>query len=228
MISRGQLLCSHVSELQIFSWLGNANSELFDRIDVFGIGDDRRLYQKTYDGQSWSPDWDAWGSRFGDPPNYFLGPPTVCSTAAGSLTLVTRGTDNIGYNDQLYIRDYRKGAWQSFKFFGGAPSTSVSCATSAFFGTERIDWVSLGSDSSIYHRSRMSGPGYDPVYTDWTQHYGDVSSKPEVVTPGANHIDIFALETDGSLTHQTWNDSGWAPAIDAPEDLGGPFITFSL
>lgn len=147
----------------------------------------------------------------------------MCSRGVGLLDVVVLG----GGND-LYHKAYANGAWAAnFEAYGGVFTTSVSCATSNYFGTTRLDWVGLGGGPVIYHKAWMSSTGYDPGVTDWTRHYGRLSPKPEIVSSGANRLDIFGIRTDGGMTHQAWNGTGWAPAIDAGEDLGGSFMGFN-
>lgn len=53
-----------------------------------------------------------------------------------------------------------------------------------------------------------------------TSKGGDFSSFPAVVSWDANRLDIWGVDSDDQLAHQTWYGSGWYPDYASWEVLG--------
>jgi ABC-type taurine transport system substrate-binding protein len=45
--------------------------------------------------------------------------------------------------------------------------------------------------------------------------------QPEVVSWGANRLEVFVIGTDRALYHKWWNRSAWGPSLTGYERMGG-------
>ena len=70
----------------VVSWAPN-------RLDIFALGDDRAMYQKTWDGSQWLPSHDGWTSLGGA----FTSPPAAVSWAPNRLDIFGLGDDRAMY-----------------------------------------------------------------------------------------------------------------------------------
>src|SRR5207253_1957534 len=65
-----------------------------NRLDIFGLGTDRQMYHKWWDGSNWGPsitDWEPLGG-------VFTSPPVVVAWAANRLDIFGLGTDQQMYH----------------------------------------------------------------------------------------------------------------------------------
>ena len=183
-----------------------------NRLDVFAVGPAGTLWQKYFDGTSWS----GWVSLGGS----FVSPPTVCSKGVGYLDVFGIGAANVPYHEA-----YSPGAWTDWETLGGSVSTAAACVTSQFFGKYRFDVFTVAGDA-LYQES-WDGTAYDPGTTNRNYRSGSFASEPVVVSRADNRLDVFGVKYDGGMAHQAWNGKGWAPGINAFDNLGGSFITFA-
>jgi hypothetical protein len=85
------------------------------------------------------------------------------------------------------------------------------------WGADRLDvWVT-GADHVMYHRSWNQPTGW----TSWDNIGGAIVSKPATVSWGYGRIDVFGLNSAGSVMHRAYdvNQGGWDPGWD--NYLGG-------
>ena len=184
------------------------------RIDLFGIGNDRAMYQKTY-VNSWSPSW----LRIG---GVFTSEACAVSWGPGRLDVFARGSDF-----SLRHRATADGTtWSTdWENLGGSLATAPVALS---WGVNRLDVFAVGNDGSLIHR------WWDgQIWNDW-ENLGFPAQQltyvdtPAAVSWGPNRIDVFNLGSDGSTYHLwldqgSWqgpemlvNDTAATPAVIAP------------
>jgi hypothetical protein len=168
-----------------------------NRIDAFGVGGDRGLWQQTWSGTSWG----GWAPLGG----VITGDPGAVSWASGRIDVFVRGQDAA-----LYHRFSDGAGWSGWEGLGGGMSFGPAVAS---WGSNRLDIFITGLDRQLWHRC-WCGSGWGP----WEPLGGVLTSKPAAISWASNRIDIVARGQDGQLWHLTWADgwSGWQP-------LGGQF-----
>jgi len=87
-----------------------------DRLDVFAVGNNRRLLHTVYAGGRWSP-WQDHGGAL-------TTAPAVVSPASGQLDVFARGTD-----DALYRKRWTGTSWTGWTRLGGILSAAPAAAT---------------------------------------------------------------------------------------------------
>jgi hypothetical protein len=93
-------LTGNVRRTRSWTWLGGAFTSppavvswAPNRLDIFALGDDRAMYQKTWDGSQWLPSHDGWTWLGGA----FTSPPAVVSWAPNRLDIFALGDDRAMY-----------------------------------------------------------------------------------------------------------------------------------
>jgi hypothetical protein len=84
-----------------------------NRLDIFGVGDDRRMYHKAWDGNTWRPSplgWDDLGrSRRGQ----FVGPPAVVARGPNRLDIFAVNAHGAARGDNaMYHKAWDGNTWQ--------------------------------------------------------------------------------------------------------------------
>jgi len=66
----------------------------------------------------------------------------------------------------------------------------------------------MGTDNALWHLDYNQNNG---GWSTWESLGGTLSSTPNAISIGPNHLDIFALGTDYALWHIYWdlNNGGW-------------------
>ena len=164
------------------------------RTDVFVIGTDGGLWQRTRVGSSAS----AWLALGG----FLTSDPDVSSWGGGRLDVFARGGDNA-----LWHRSSNDGSsWSDWESLGGVLTSGPAAVSSA---TNGIDLFVRGGDGALWTKS-WNGSGW----SGWSSLGGFVIGDPDVASWSANRLDLFARGGDDALWHQ-WRDgaqwSGWQP-----------------
>lgn len=167
------------------------------RVDVFGQGADRGLWQNTFNGSAWS----GWAPLGG----VITADPGAVSWGVGRIDVFARGQDGA-----LYHRYWGGSAWSGWEGLGGRLAYGPDAAS---WAAGRLDVFLVGLDHQLWHRY-WGGAGW----SGWEALGGYLSSAPGVVAWGPGRLDIFARGADNQMWHLAWANgwSGWQP-------LGGLF-----
>ena len=179
-----------------------------DRIDVFAIGTDSKLYHKYWSDRKWS-NWIA-----------FKDSTCIYKPAAVSWGKNRIDVFAIGIDKQVYQNSWTGSEWAGWQNLGG---TCIHGVAATSWGEGRIDLFSVGTNSVIYHKYFA-----DQKWTDWqllklqNQKDWEKSSTslcaPAAVASKQGRIDLFTLGIDNYVYH-AWGDGaswqGW-------QKIGGP------
>ena len=173
------------------------------QVDVFGVGLDRAMYRKTWDGTAWSPQWERLGEAFSSEAY-------PISWGPNRLDVFARGVDY-----SLRHRSHDGSAWTSdWQNLGGSlasPPVAVS------WGPDRLDVFAIGADGQLCHR------WWDgQIWNDWESlpvapFTPLFASPPAATAMTPERIDVFAVGTDAVVRHLSWTNGSW----NLWEDLGG-------
>jgi hypothetical protein len=183
-----------------------------NRLDVFGLGTDRQMFHKAWDGTRWHPSdlgWEALGG-------IFITPPSVVSWGAGRLDIFGLGTDR-----QMFHKAWDNGWHPSPIGWEPLGGVFVSSPSVASWGPGRLDIFGLGTDRQMYHKAWDNG--WHPSPTGWEPLGGAFASPPVAVAWGLNRLDIFGLGMDRQMYHKAWDGTRWHPSPLGWEALGGTF-----
>lgn len=178
-------------------------------LDIFALGTGGLMYHKYFAGG-----WSGW---------YQLGRWQYTSRVAAvpwttgspqAINVFARGMD--GAVDQNWwinngtdwATDYSTGG-----YFAGAPAVSA-------IGYSQADvFVRGGYDGTLYNKSCCY-----PGWTGWVQHGTLRMGSDPAALAYAGHMDVFALDSGGSLIHQAYYDGGWHDWewLGHPNDAGDP------
>jgi hypothetical protein len=202
-----------------WQWLGGeftsppaVDSWAPNRLDILGLGNDRSMFQKTWDGSQWLPspaDWQWLGGSFSSPP-------AVVSWGPNRLDLFGVGDDKAMYHKAWDGTRWWPSA-DGWEWLGGvftSPPTAVSWAPG------RLDIFGLGQDRSLFQKT-WDGTQWLPSTEDWQWLGGTFSSLPAAVCWGPNRLDLFGVGTDRAMYHKAWDGTQWWPSPDGWEWLGG-------
>ena len=161
-----------------------------NRVDVFVRGSNNAVFQKTWNGTSWS----SWTSLGG----VVIGAPDVASWGSNRIDLFVRGSDSA-----LYHRFWNGTAWSSWERLGGLLTSAPAVASS---GSGHLDVFVRGSDNALYH---LAWTG--TAWTKWERLGGILTSDPAAVSSTATSVDVVARGTDNALWRLSWNGkwSSW-------------------
>jgi hypothetical protein len=172
------------------------SSQAPNRLDAFVRGTDDQLYQKTWNGSTWSAFIPLGGVLTSDP--------TAVSWADGRIDVFVRGTDN-----QLWHKWFADGGWSAWEPLGGVLTSAPDVAS---WAPNRLDVFVRGADNQLWHKwwNGSVWSGYEPLG-------GELNGGPGSVSWDTNRIDVFVRGTDNQLWHKWWNGSVWS----GYEPLGG-------
>jgi hypothetical protein len=183
-----------------------------DRLEVFGLGTDYALYNKSYNaqadatGQHWTPRWENLG---GD----FTSTPVVVSPANDRVDIFGLGPD------QGMVHGTRAGtSWSGWEELGGC-FTSPPAVLPA--GPDTFDLFARGADFLIYH-ARLTATGL----SEWAVLGGGLLREPIAASAPAavrvrGEVYVFVVAAD-QATWYTWFDGKvWRPW----SSLGGASIS---
>ena len=171
------------------------------RKDVFIVGTDSGLYQRTWDGTSWGG-WLPLGGRL-------TSRAAAVSWGPNRIDVFGRGTDGA-----LYHRWWDTAGWHPWEGLGGRLLTGARVAS---WGNGRLDVFVVGTDSGLYHK------WFDTAgWHDWEGLGGRITADPSAVASGPNRVDVFARGTDNAIYHRSFDTAGgW----HGWEGLGGNLIS---
>ena len=184
-----------------------------DKLDVFGVANDGRVYNKRWTQQSgWLAPIDLGGTT-----DY---PVAVVSSASGwwdafirdasTGRICTKGFDGTAYHPS-------QTGWTCL-----TQSEIVGAPTAVSYGTNSLDVVGIRSDGKarrMYWRgSSWLGP---------TDLGGNFNGTVEVVSRTSNQLDFFARDTSGAIYTKSLTGTTWAPSQTGWWTLGGDAIDVS-
>lgn len=157
-------------------------------IDVFAAGQNRVLYQKSFDGTAWSA-WQPLGGQLSSDP-------AAVSWGSGRIDVFARGMDYVLYHKAF------TGTWSAWESLGGQLSTAPAVSS---WGANRLDVFAAGLNHELYHKT-FDGT----TWSAWESLGGQLSSAPGAVSWGANRIDAVARGMDGALYHRSFDGTVWS------------------
>lgn len=189
-----------------------------DTVDVYGIGTDRRIYQRWWNSSS---GWSAWNAMGAPTGVLFPYGPDANSMYDGHVQFFAVGNDGNLWNRWWF--DYS--GWSGWHSTGhpmvGTQHVYLrSAPTSLSWGDGRVDVFAKGSDGNIWQRSFNYGFDWGP----WVKLGGSSSnpfdaatgvtafSGPELLdatSVGSQRIELFALGSDRAVWHRSW-DGRWS------------------
>jgi hypothetical protein len=175
-----------------------------DRVDVFGVGTDHAMYQKTANGESWSPSWQSIGGTFTSAASVVLSGPSQVNLFARGADFTLRGNHTDGTT------------WFGFENHGGnlaSPPAAVS------WGANRIDVFAIFNDGALWHR------WWDgQIWNDWESLGGTYMGEPAPVSWAPGRLDVFVMGADQQPYRHWFANDTWAVPetlnIHAPAGIG--------
>lgn len=186
-----------------------------DRLDVFGVGDDNKVYHKYWNGEQYLPSegWEllAWKAPEG---GFNAGALQATSWGPNRLDLWAVGHEDGALWHTLWDHDYY-GPWESL---GG--SHFVEAPAVAHWAPNRIDILVQDWQTNEYQYKFWDGYGWRPDAAGWYPK-GEFASEPAVTTWGPNNLNILGLGAEeGALLWQAWNQTEWVPSADGYVTIG--------
>lgn len=166
----------------VCSWAAN-------RLDVFGIGTDRALWHKSWNGSRWS-EWESLGGQLN-------ARPAAVSWARNRIDVLCRGTDNA-----LWHRWWDGSSWKGWESLGGTWHSGPAVSSRR---ANHLDVFVQASDETLSHRL-WNGSQWTP----WESLGGTLTAGPAAVSWSGNRIDVFGRASDGTLYQKWWNGSVWS------------------
>jgi hypothetical protein len=170
------------------------------RTDVFARGQDRGLWQNTWNGSAWA----GWGSLGG----VMTADPTAVSWGPNRIDVFVRGQDNA-----LWHRYSDGVTWSGWEGLGGTLGSGPDVAS---WASGRLDIFMRGTNGALWHKY-WNGLQWGA----WENLGGVLTSDPSVVAWGPNRLDIFGRGSDNQMWHKAWTGIGWT----GWEPLGGSFLS---
>jgi hypothetical protein len=164
------------------------------RLDLYVRGLDNAVWQRRYNGSSWSG-WSSLGGKT------YASPAAAARRGTQIVDVFTRGADNAVYHR------YRDGsAWCAAWASIGAPPGGASSAPAAVSNaTGRVDVFVRGADAAIWRTT------WTTSWSAWRRIVGPVtSSAPAATSRGTGLLDLFVRGTDGQVYRSTNNGGGWS------------------
>jgi hypothetical protein len=200
-----------------------AASTWVNRTDIWGLGSDNQIYQRSWRNDSWIPDsgWTQHSGYATSPPAAvaWLGPVQGQSDWNSAVLALGNGTQ--------YWFEYQLGgdAWTNWTGLGGpayGPPVATSWAGDSYNNSNgtranQVDAFGIGTSSSIYHNS---WDGF--TWTGWEDLTGTATSRPAVTAWGRDRLDVVGLGTGNMMFHKSWNSGTWDSDWT---NLGGVFAS---
>ncbi|RYP63901.1 hypothetical protein DL769_006830 [Monosporascus sp. CRB-8-3] len=169
-------------------------------VHSFSLHANSLIYHIWWNGSSW--EWEilpvsGWSSL-----------PEAVSWGPNHIDLFALGREN-----SCYHTSWDGNSWSDWQNLGGYFTSSIKAVT---WGPGRIDLFGRGADMAGWH-TWWDGSGWaewvtlggDPILGGW------LNSGVEAVSRDANRLDIFALGTDNTCLHKSWNGS-WTGVAGNP------------
>lgn len=167
------------------------------RLDVFGLGPNKNVLHKYWDGSSWQPvdsSTDNLGGQYSGS--------GVSAISWGPERLDVFGVDEQGYVQHMYWDGTR---WVGWELLGGPQFYDTPTATS--WGKNRIDLTGVGVDGVVYHTAWDGSQ-----WLSWEDMGESFTGKVAVTSWSINRLDLVALsQTDFSYYYKYWDGTRWNP-----------------
>ncbi|KAJ9615047.1 hypothetical protein H2200_001121 [Cladophialophora chaetospira] len=189
-----------------------------NRLDIFGLGTDGQVLQKTLSNGTWLPSKEGWRELGGS----FSLPPQVVSTIPGRLDLLCVKD----YGDALYHKWWDGSSWKpSESEWEPRGHAWMSPPTVVATDRNRLDCF-MRADGKIHHGVVI---GNDWVFYWWSIGHsgpGAFIGRPAAVCSRHGRIEVFCLRDDNELYHKTFllHELRWDPP-DNWNSLGGEFAS---
>jgi len=180
-----------------------------NRIDVFRIGIDSKMYYSWWDGSKWN----GWKPLEG---KIFTSAPTAISPSSNRIDVFGISTDK-----QVYRQTWNGSKWnEQWESLGGVCIHGLA-ATS--WGANRIDLFAVGTNSCLYHKwwDGSGWNGWEPLklknLIEWEKSSTTIYA-PAAVASDSNRIDLFAVGIDNYIYHAWWDGEEWIgwEKVDGP------------
>jgi hypothetical protein len=168
-----------------------------DRLAVFAVGVDHKLYCRWREGKDWSDDWEELDGRV-----LAIAAPFAIYREPRRLDLFA-----VNFDHAIYRRWWNGKRWSTWEHLGGeAGGATITAPYAVSWGPKRLDLFVLGMDRGIWHKWWEG----DLASEIWSQLAKDMISPPHAVSSGPGRIDIFAVGHDSELRHLAWRNGSWA------------------
>jgi len=177
----------------------SAASWAWNRVDVFGRGQDGTLQHWVWDDTGWAA-----------PES--LGGGILAGTAPAAVSWGPMRLDVfvVGMDSELWHRSW-SGSWSTWQPLGGRLTSSPAVSS---WAPGRLDIFARGQDNGLWHMSWSGG------WSGWQSLGGTLTSGPGAASWGPGRIDIFVRGPDQAMWHMAWVGS-WT----LWESLGGTLST---
>jgi hypothetical protein len=190
------------------------------RLDVFVIGADRALYQKTLllELARWLPSPTDW-TRVG---GSWVTSPAVTSRGLAQLDVFAISIDN-----NLYHWALNGSTWGSPENLGTANPAARIAPAAVSWASNRIDaFLQTGTPSPGLEHKWWDGAAWRPVSFEALAGWGPGS--PCAVSWGPNRIDLIVClgtppPTGPQFYHKYWDGQMWQPPGPPPNEGEGPW-----
>jgi len=160
------------------------------RLDVFVQGTNGALYQKVWNGSTWS-NWNNLGGKLTSAPGA-----TSTGNQVGVFAAGTSGT--------IYYKHWNGAAWSGWANVGGTLLSGTSPAAYNWGPNGQLGWLVTGTDSNLYRNWIGSSSGYEGIP-------GALTSSPSATAKAPGVIDVFArgsTSTFAALYQISYNYNG--------------------
>lgn len=160
-----------------------------ERLEIFTVGKNSHLVQRSWNGQSWS----GWKNLDGD----LTAAATAVSPSPGRIDVFVRGA-----NGKLVQRTWRNGNWSGWNNLGGE-LTSAPAAVSPSPG--RMDVFIRGDSGNLVQRIWRDGQ-----WSGWINLGGELGSAPSVTSPAQGEIEVFVRGRNHHLVQRSYRSGSWS------------------
>jgi hypothetical protein len=170
------------------------------RLDLFARATDHTLRHQTFQDGAWLPAWRNLGGTLASQPVAVSRTPTtidVISVSHVDGSLVHRWWDG--------TPDY----WNDWESTVPTSTPGVGCSTTPSVlatGPDRLDVVTLGSDSVVYHWFWRDGFFYPPIVVG-----RGMSQAPTLARMPSDHLMMVGGDSYDNLVQSYFETNGWTP-----------------
>jgi hypothetical protein len=157
--------------------------------DVFVRGTDNGLWQRTWNGTTWS-NWVSLGG-------ILTADPTAVSWGPNRIDVFVRGTDN-----GMWQLTWNGSTWSNWQSLGGILTSAPEASS---WGANHLDVFVRGTDKGLWQLTWNGS-----AWSNWQSLGGIATSSPTAVSSTSNRIDVFVRGTDNGMWQLTWNGSVWS------------------
>ena len=169
-----------------------------DRLAVFAVGIDHRVYCRWRDGDKWDDDWERLRG-----PVRAIATPFAVDRGDRRLDLFVVNLDH-----RIWRRWWDPNGWSDWEDLAGeAGGQIITAPHGVSWSPDRLDLFVLGTDRAIWHKWWEG----DRPSEDWLSIGVDMISAPHAVSSGPGRMDIFTVGADNELKHRAWRNGAWVP-----------------